>query len=50
MELEGAQKDGDCHIVRVEEGISKELGCCNLFKRKDISVKQFRCGMCKFEK
>ena len=49
MELEGAVKDGDCKIVSVRGGISKKLGCCNLFKPARRSVKEFRCGMCKFE-
>jgi hypothetical protein len=48
MELEGAKKDGDCKIVHVEGGISKELGCCNLYHRKD-GAKLFNCGNCKYE-
>lgn len=49
MELEGAKKDGDCKIVKVEGGISKDLGCCNLFKHKDGKPQQFKCGTCQFE-
>jgi hypothetical protein len=48
MELEGAEKDGDCKIVNVEGGISKELGCCNLF-HKIAGAKKFSCGNCKYE-
>lgn len=46
MELDGAKKDAECEIVQVVGGVSKELGCCNLFKPKD-SVKKFSCGTCK---
>lgn len=49
MELAGAKKDGACKIVDVSGGISKELGCCNLFLPKDKKVQQFRCGTCHFE-
>lgn len=49
MELPGAVKDGDCKIVAVDGGISKKLGCCNLFKLKNGKPKEFRCGTCKFE-
>src|SRR5438128_9976417 len=48
MELEGAKKDGDCAIVEVKNGISKELGCCNLFDPKR-GVKLFSCGTCTYE-
>lgn len=50
MELEGAVKDGDCKIVRVDGGISKQLGCCNHFEPESSAVKQFRCGTCTFER
>lgn len=46
MELRGASKNGDCRIVEVPGGVSKELGCCNEFKPQDDSVQQFRCGTC----
>ncbi len=48
MELEGAKKDGDCKIIYVDGGISKELGCCNLYHPKD-GAKRFNCGQCKYE-
>lgn len=50
MELAGAKKDGDCVKVAVDGGISLELGCCDKFKPKSASVKQFRCGECKFHR
>jgi hypothetical protein len=47
MELEGAEKDGDCRIVEVLGGISQKLGCCNLFDpEKDAQV--FSCGTCEY--
>ena len=49
MELSGAVKDGDCHKVAVEGGVSSQLGCCNIFdplKRAN----QFRCGTCEYFK
>lgn len=48
MELEGAQKDGNCLIVRVDGGISKEKGCCNVYTPKP-GAERFGCGQCKFE-
>lgn len=45
MELAGANKDADCEIVQVQGGVSKELGCCNLYKPKPGS-REFRCGTC----
>lgn len=48
MELSGAKKSGDCEKVAVAGGISKELGCCNVFQPRNTSVQQFRCGTCKF--
>ena len=47
MELEGAQKDGDCSKVAVDGGISKELGCCNEFDPQP-KTQQFSCGTCTF--
>lgn len=49
MELTGAKKDGDCEIVKVAGGISKQRGCCNEFKPEDRYTTQFRCGTCRFE-
>lgn len=45
MELEGAQKDGDCQKVAVEGGISKDLGCCNEFDPQ-AKTQKFSCGTC----
>lgn len=50
MELRGAKKDGDCHIVKVEGGISKARGCCNEFKPESHFTTKFSCGTCRFEK
>lgn len=49
MELAGAKKTGGCLVVNVDGGISKELGCCNLFKPETAQTSQFRCGTCHFE-
>lgn len=48
MELAGAEKDGDCHKVDVDDGISTKLGCCNEFEPKSRAVQQFRCGRCEY--
>ena len=45
MELDGAKKDADCHIVAVPGGISSGLGCCNEFDPQK-GVQQFKCGNC----
>jgi hypothetical protein len=50
MELAGAVKDGDCHKVRVQGGVSKNLGCCNKFEPESKSVQQFKCGNCEYLK
>lgn len=47
MELTGAKKDGDCRIVHVEGGVSKDKGCCNLFHPANDPEK-FSCGTCKY--
>jgi hypothetical protein len=47
MELEGAKKDGECAIVEVKNGVSRDLGCCNLFGPKK-SVTKFSCGTCEY--
>jgi hypothetical protein len=47
LELPGAVKDGDCKIVYVEGGISKDLGCCNGV-RPVKGAKAFKCGLCEF--
>lgn len=49
MELEGAKKDSECRVVYVEGGISKSLGCCNLY-HPVAGAKRFNCGACKYEK
>jgi hypothetical protein len=49
MELMGAKKDGGCKIVDVDGGISKDLGCCNLFFPESKKVQKFSCGTCHFE-
>jgi len=48
MELDGATKDADCERVDVHGGVSKQLGCCNLFEHEDSRPKQFRCGTCEY--
>ena len=48
MELAGAKKDGECKIVHVEGGISRELGCCNLFEPEAKATKRFHCGECEY--
>lgn len=45
MELVGAYKDADCTLVKVEGGVSKQLGCCNHFDPKQGAAK-FSCGTC----
>jgi hypothetical protein len=47
MELEGAEKDGECQIVHAENGVSLEKGCCNLYK-PDPGADEFKCGECKY--
>jgi hypothetical protein len=48
LELPGAQKDGDCVRVEVSRGISKQLGCCNLFEFDKGRRKLFSCGTCEY--
>lgn len=48
MELKGAVKDADCKKVRVEGGVSSDLGCCNAFQPDGDSVRSFRCGTCEY--
>lgn len=45
MELEGAQKSGDCDLVQVEDGVSGEKGCCNLFDPQS-GASEFECAQC----
>lgn len=45
MELSGAVKDASCSIVNVEGGVSKNLGCCNLYDPVK-GAKKFDCGNC----
>ena len=47
MELEGAQKDADCQIVDVPDGVSSQLGCCNLFDPQQ-GTQVFSCGTCNY--
>lgn len=47
MELERAKKDGECQIVEVKNGISRDLGCCNLYGITKGSQK-FSCGTCEY--
>jgi hypothetical protein len=48
MELTGAQKDGDCEIVEVDGGISRDRACCNLFWPSSEQTTKFSCGTCEF--
>ena len=48
MELRGAVKDGGCALVNVEGGVSKALGCCNLFEPESEDADEFRCGTCEY--
>lgn len=48
MELEGARKDADCERVEVEDGVSKERGCCNDFEHEKGKSLEFRCGTCEY--
>src|SRR2546428_5547972 len=47
MELVGAKKDGSCKVVQVEGGVSKDLGCSNLFSPIK-GAKIFSCGTCEY--
>ncbi len=49
MELDGAVKDGDCKIVDVDNGVSKDKGCCNLF-HPTSGADKFSCGTCTYER
>lgn len=46
MELNGAKKDGECTVVEVLDGISKEKGCCSNFWPP--TAKNFSCGECDY--
>jgi hypothetical protein len=48
MELKGAVKTGDCHKVKVQGGVSGELGCCNFFSPKTEKVQEFECEECEY--
>lgn len=50
MELAGAVKDADCHIVNVPGGVASERGCCNKFQRQNAKVIRFHCGGCEYVK
>jgi hypothetical protein len=45
MELDGAQKSGDCDLVEVAEGVAGEKGCCNLFTPQPAAG-EFECAQC----
>ncbi|MGH9475446.1 MAG: hypothetical protein ACRD1C_03835 [Terriglobales bacterium] len=45
MELEGAEKSGECDLVNVPGGVSGERGCCNLFEPRPGAT-EFECGQC----
>lgn len=45
MELDGAKKDADCDTVNVPDGVSRSLGCCNLFD-PESGARRFSCGTC----
>jgi hypothetical protein len=47
VELPGATKDGDCEAVEVAGGISRKLGCCNLFDPEN-AAQLFNCGSCEY--
>lgn len=47
MELDGAQKDGDCSKVQVDGGVSKDKGCCNIFDPGD-GAQSFGCANCEY--
>lgn len=46
MELHGAKKDSECEIVKVKNGVSSKLGCCNYFK-PNKGTQKFSCGTCR---
>jgi len=48
MELVGATKDADCEIVDAQGGVSRKLGCCDLFWPESETTKAFPCGTCEF--
>lgn len=45
MELDGADKDGNCDLVDVPGGVSGERGCCNLFE-PEAGAERFACASC----
>jgi rubrerythrin/phage I-like protein len=45
--LKNAKPDGDCSVVQVHKGVSKELGICNLFLAQK-KADHFNCGHCRF--
>jgi hypothetical protein len=50
MELQGAAKDADCEKVRVDGGVSSELGCCNEFQPEFEGTQKFSCGTCEYKR
>ncbi len=47
MELEGARKDGECRVVEVKNGVSGQLGCCNLYNPMK-GAQLFNCANCEY--
>jgi hypothetical protein len=50
MELDGAQKDGDCSRVNVAGGVSSKLGICREQFEPQEGAREFECGSCQFYK
>ena len=48
MELYGAIKDSECEKVKVEGGVSSELGCCNNYEPQATQTCSFKCGVCEY--
>lgn len=48
MELANAKKDAGCSKVDVEGGVSRNLGCCNLYERQKPTTDRFNCGHCEY--
>lgn len=46
MELPDAKKDGECLVVAVGGGISRDKGCCSNFWPP--TAKAFKCGACDY--
>jgi hypothetical protein len=48
LELKNAEKDGDCSKVNVPGGISRDLGCCDLYQPESEDTESFKCGVCEY--